>query len=203
MKVLMLLFLFFPLFNSVHTSGSWLLVKEQDGIKMYNRPSATSKFNDIKIETDFVGTLSQMGAILANVEKYTEWAYATKESVIVKKISPTEFIYYSVVDVPWPANDRDYYAHCKITLDSAAHTLKVVSASIKNYLPEKKNIVRIPLSTGTWNITAITNKKIHIEYILELDPGGSVPAWLLNLFSTKGPMETFESLKKKMKQLNP
>ncbi len=198
----MALFLFSPLIGSFHGNGSWLLVKEQDGIKMYNRPSANSKFNDIKIETDFVGTLLQMEAILANVEKYTEWAYATKASILIKKISQTEFIYYSVVDVPWPATDRDYYAHCKITLDSATHTLKVVSASIKNYLPEKKNIVRIPLSTGTWNITAIANKKVHIEYILELDPGGSVPPWLLNLFSTKGPMETFQNLKQKMKLLN-
>ena len=72
MKVLMLLFLFSPLIGSFHGNGSWLLVKEQDGIKMYNRPSANSKFNDIKIETDFVGTLLQMEAILANVEKYTE-----------------------------------------------------------------------------------------------------------------------------------
>jgi len=202
MKALLILFFLFPIINPFHKTDSWLLVKEQDGIKMYNRPSRNSKFNDIKIETDFVGTLLQMEAILANVEKYTEWAYATKASVMIKKISATEFIYYSVIDVPWPANDRDYYAHCKITLDSNAHILKVISASIKNYMPEKKNIVRIPLSTGSWNITATANKKIHIEYVLELDPGGSVPAWLLNLFSTKGPMETFENLKQKMKQMN-
>src|ERR1700729_2685570 len=107
MRALMTLFLFFSFNVSLNTKGSWLLVKEQDGIKMYNRPSAHSKFDDIKIETDFVGTLSQMESILANVEKYVEWGYATKMSVLIKRISPTEFIYYSLIDVPWPTTDRD------------------------------------------------------------------------------------------------
>jgi hypothetical protein len=202
MKASFVLFLFLVFTNSFHGRGAWLFVKEQDGIKMYSRTSQQSKFNDIKIETDMVGTLSQIASILADVAKYTEWAYGTKTSVMIKKINNNEFIYYSVIDVPWPATDRDFYAHCKIYFDSASHTLKVVSASIKNYLPEKKNMVRIPLSKGTWTITALSNKKIHLEYILELDPGGNVPAWLLNLFSTKGPMETFENLKQKMRLLN-
>ncbi|HLK30448.1 MAG TPA: START domain-containing protein [Puia sp.] len=200
MKALMLLFLLLP--YSSRMPGSWLLVKEQDGIKMYNRPSEHSKFNDIKIETEFAGTLQQLANILADVEKYTDWAYGTKTSTMIKKTSAYDFIYYSEIDVPWPANNRDFYAHCKIMLDSATQSLKVVSASIKNYMPEKKNIVRLPLSSGTWNVTALPNKKIHLEYILELDPGGNVPAWLLNLFSSKGPMETFENLKRKMKTLN-
>ncbi len=202
MKALLIFFLLLPYSHLRQKTGSWLLVKEQDGIKMFNRTSDRSKFNDIKIETDFVGTLQQIATILADVEKYTEWAYGTKESTMIKKTNAYDFIYYSLIDVPWPANDRDFYAHCKISLDSATKTLHVVSVSIKDYLPEKKNIVRIPLSKGTWTVITTAPKKIHLEYILELDPGGNVPAWLLNLFSTKGPMETFANLKQKMKMLN-
>ncbi len=198
----MLIFFFLAFLPSSNTPGTWLFVKEQDGIKMYNRTSQHSSFNDIKIETDFVGTLQQIANILADVEKYTGWAYSTKQSVMIKKISTYDFIYYSLIDVPWPATDRDFYAHCKMTFDSASHTLRVTSASIKNFLPEKKNIVRIPLSNGSWTITAFPNKRLHVEYILELDPGGNVPTWLINLFSTKGPLETFENLKQKMKLLN-
>jgi hypothetical protein len=191
MKTLLMLLSLVPYFLSSDMPDEWSLVKEQDGIKMYNRPSPYSKFNDIKVVADFTGTLKQIAGILADVEKYTEWAYGTKTSVIVKKISATE-----------PANDRDFYAHCKIMLDSATYSLKVVSVSIKDYLPPKKNVVRIPLSKGNWNITAVGDKKIHLEYTLELDPGGNVPPWLLNLFSTNGPMETFENLKKKLKSMN-
>jgi hypothetical protein len=66
-----------------------------------------------------------------------------------------------------------------------------------------KDLVQVPLTRGTWNITTITNKSIHVDYILEMNPGGSLPVWVLNLFSTKGPMESFENIKKKMSDLNP
>jgi hypothetical protein len=36
-----------------------------------------------------------------------------------------------------------------------------------------------------------------------MNPGGSLPVWVLNLFSAKGPMESFENIKKKMSDLNP
>ncbi len=34
-----------------------------------------------------------------------------------------------------------------------------------------------------------------MEYTLRMDPGGDIPAWLFNLFVTKGPVESFENLK--------
>jgi START domain-containing protein len=202
MKPFIALFFFLPLAFSVQEPGIWVLSKQQDGIKIFSRNSAHSKFDDIKVETDLPGSLTQMASILKNVTKYTEWAYATKTCVLIKKINDNEFIYYSEIDVPWPSTNRDLYAHCKITFNQSAHSFKLIAEAIKDYAPEKKDIVRIPLSKGTWNVSALSDKMVHVEYILELDPGGTVPAWLLNLFSTKGPMETFANLKKKMSLLN-
>ncbi|MBS1946635.1 MAG: hypothetical protein JST47_02610 [Bacteroidetes bacterium] len=200
MKAILFLFLFLHFTNAYQMPVAWQLVKEENGIRLYSRPSRQSKFNDIRIEADLAGTLSQIAAILADAGRYTDWAYAIKTSTIVKKINSDDFIYYSVIDVPWPGSDRDFYAHCKIYYDSATHNLRVVSESLRNYMPEKKNIVRVPLSKATWDIRAMSRNRIHLEYVLELDPGGNVPAWLMNLFSTKGPLQTFENLKQKLKK---
>jgi len=172
------------------------------GIRVYSRHSEISRFNDLKIEMDLPGTVSQLGDILIDVEKYPQWAYGTKTCVLVKKVNSREVIYYSEIEVPWPATNRDFYANFKLTYDSSGRSLNVVSVGLKNYQPNKKDLVRIPLSRGLWNISTISNKKIHLVYILQLDPGGSVPTWVLNLFATKGPLETFENLKRKMELLN-
>jgi START domain-containing protein len=187
---------------SIFAQDNWVLKKEKDGIKVSSRPSAYSKFNALKIETDLTGNVSQLAAILLDVEKYTEWAYATKTCVLIKKISDNEIIYYSEIDVPWPATNRDFYADFKVVLDTVTRSVKVTSFGLKDYQPEKKDLVRIPMSKGVWNITTISDKTIHLEYILEVNPGGSVPAWILNMFATKGPLETFENLKQKMLLLN-
>lgn len=180
----------------------WELKKEKGGIKMYSRTSNHSRFDDIRVEVDLPGTVEQLASILLDVDKYPDWAYGTRSTLIVKRISKTELIYYSVYDVPWPATNRDLYASFSVVTDTVNHSLKVISNSLKGYAPEKLNLVRVPLSKGAWVASVIAPRKIHLQYILEMDPGGSVPGWVLNMFSTKAPMETFENLRQKMVNLN-
>jgi hypothetical protein len=80
--------------------------------------------------------------------------------------------------------------------------LNVVSNGMKNYQPEKDKLVRVPMSKAVWNISTGSDKTMHLQYILQVDPGGSIPAWILNIFATKGPLETFKNLKEKMELLN-
>jgi hypothetical protein len=202
MKALILSIAFLNFGFSLTGQEAWDLKKEEDGIKIYSRPSRLTKFEEIKVETDFTGNINQLASILLAVDKYAQWAYATKSSIIIKKTGPNDLIYYSEINVPWPSTNRDFYAHCKMVTNPANRSFKMTATGLKDYLPVKNNIVRVPLSIGTWEATTISNKIIHVVYILEFDPGGSVPAWLLELFSTKGPLETFANLKKKMELLN-
>jgi hypothetical protein len=120
----------------------------------------------------------------------------------MRKVSENEVIYYSEIGTPWPATNRDFYADMKVNYNLAARSLNIVSMGMKDYQPEKKDLVRIPWSRGLWTVTTETGNRIHIQYILQADPGGSIPAWILNTFATKAPMETFSNLKRKMEELN-
>jgi hypothetical protein len=185
--------------TSVAQNG-WVLKKDKEGIQISTRQSDRSKFNDIKVEMDLPGNIFELSSILLDVNQYSQWSYSTKKSLLVKKVAPNRIIYYSEFVTPWPATNRDLYAEMEITIDSALKILKVVSVGNKNYQPTSSDLVRIPYSRGDWDITTVTNKIIHLKYVLELDPGGSVPAWILNLFSTKAPFETFKNLQNKMAQ---
>jgi hypothetical protein len=198
MKALTICLLFLPHIFSMPGKTDWVFKTEKDGINIYSRHSDISKFNDLKIEMDLPGTVSLLSSILLDVGKYPEWAYGTKSAVLVKKINEHEVIYYSEVGAPWPASNRDFYANMRVHLNADSGSLSVVSTGMKDYQPEKKNLVRIPMSNGTWNISTKSNKVMHLQYILQLDPGGSIPGWILNTFATKGPMETFSNLKKRL-----
>lgn len=202
MKTLSIYLLLLPCILSMSGENVWMLKKEKDGITVSSRQSALSKFNDLKIEMDLPGTLSQLSSILLDVEKYPQWAYATKSCVAIKKIGDNEVIYYSEIEAPWPASNRDYYADMKVTFNADSQSVNVVSTGMKDYRPEKDKLVRIPMSKAVWKIYAETNKVIHLQYILQVDPGGSIPGWILNMFATKGPMETFRNLRERMKSLD-
>jgi hypothetical protein len=200
-----LLTIYLILFISVSLSAQngWILQKEKDGIKISSRHSATSSFNDIRVELDLPGNVDQLASILLDVKKYKEWSYATKVSELVKQLGPGRLIYYTEIEVPWPATNRYLYANLEIKPDPVAHSLQVIAINLPEYRPVPKELLKVTFSRGRWNITTISKKSIHVDYTLELNPGGSLPAWVLNLFATKGPLETFENIKRKMTALNP
>src|SRR5580692_2904158 len=202
MKALYICLLSLPNFLPASDKKEWTLKREKDGINIYSRPSDYSKFNDIRVDMDLPGTAEQLAAILLDVNNYPNWVYATRTSNVVKKVNENEVIYYAEVGTPWPAANRDYYADLKITINPANHSMNVVSVGMKDYQPEKKDLVRVPMSRGSWTVTTQSDRKIHLQYILEIDPGGSIPAWILNSFVAKAPIETFSKLKKKMEDMN-
>ncbi len=203
MKITAVLGLLITMKFSLYGQANWTVEKEKDGIKISSRPASSSQFNDIHVETDFPGNIEQLKSILLDVNHYTDWSYATKKSLLIKTLGPGKLIYFSEFEVPWPATNRYFYADIDLKLDSTAGTLNVIAVNLPNYLPVYKDLVEVVFTKGVWKVSTNSNKSIHIDYTLQLNPGGSLPSWVINLFSSKGPMETFENIKQKMIALNP
>jgi hypothetical protein len=203
LKILLLSILILGSGRNSYGQENWVLQKENDGIKISSRHSATSAFNDIRVQLDLPGNIDQLARILLDIKKYKEWSYATKVSELVKQLAPGKLIYYSEIEVPWPATNRYFYANFDLRQDTVKQTLRLIAVNLPDYGPAPKDLTKVTFSRGTWNVTTISSKSIHVDYTLELNPGGTLPAWVLNLFSTKGPMESFENIKKKMMAQNP
>ncbi len=178
---------------------SWELKTNKEGIRIYLRPSADSPIKEIKVECALEATLSQVVTVLLDVNTTGQWVYATKSATLLKKVSPFELYYHSEIEIPWPASNRDFVAHMKVRQDPHTKVVTIDGPNVPDYVPQKEGVVRIQLGSGKWILTPVGNK-VHIEYYLMADPGGSIPAWLVNLFATKGPMESFQGLKKHIKK---
>src|SRR5688500_19384528 len=89
--------------------------------------------------------------------------------------------------MPFPLSNRDVVLHMKIKTDSLPKYLLITGRSEKNVLPELPSLVRVPHYLANWKVTMPSANKIHISYILELDPGGSIPSSIANNFVDKGP----------------
>jgi hypothetical protein len=170
----------------------WKLKKENDHLKIYTAAVEHSAFKSVRVECVVKGTFSQIIAALYDIDRQKEWVFNDKYSKLLKR-SANELIYYSEVNVPWPCTNRDFVAHLTITQPSP-NVISIASYAEPNLVPEKDGIVRIKSSVAQWTMTAIGGDRIKIDYTVQFDPGGSVPAWLTNMFVVKGPYETFEKL---------
>jgi hypothetical protein len=179
----------------IYAQNSWKLSTEKDGIKVYTKSILTSKVKALKIECVLNTSASQLVAVLLDVNKGNEWVYSTKSSTLLKKVSPSELYYYSEVSLPWPAQNRAFVAHLIVTQNMTSKVVTIDAPCVSGFIPEKANIIRIQQSTGKWVITPLSKKQVSIEYTLAVDPAGSIPAWLVNLVASQGPLETFKMLR--------
>jgi hypothetical protein len=178
-----------------YAQKEWILKDEKDSISVFTRNLPDSKFKAIKVKCVLTATLSQFVAILLDVGAATQWVYNTKSAVLVKQVSPWELYYYSEVNIPWPLSNRDFVSHLTVVQDPHDRVVTVNGPTVADYVPEHKGVVRVTHAEGTWIITPLGKTRIKIEYTLRTDPGGNIPTWLVNLFVTKGPLESFQHLK--------
>lgn len=181
---------------------NWKLSKDKDGIKIYESDTKNSDFKSIKVECDLEGDADKFFSVMNDVSHYKDWIYHAKTSYILKRISPFEFFYYEETFLPWPLSNRDAVLHLRIDKDSLGRFLNVNITSVPNYIPAKSGLVRVPHLLLNWTTTSISANSLHHVYIFEIDPGGNLPAWLVNMFADKGPYETFRQLGMALKKQN-
>ena len=194
-RILILSFSLAGILFNTSAQSNWELKTDEDGIKIYTSIVPESKIKAVKVECEFKATASQMVAVLLDVNSGPDWLYHTKSSRLIKQVSPSELYYYSEVKLPWPAENRDFVAHLKVTQNPATKLVTMDGPSVPGFVPLKQGIVRINNSKGKWLISPLPNGKIKVEYTLHVDPGGALPAWLVNTFATQGPLEIFKKLK--------
>lgn len=167
---------------------------------MYMKSRENSPLKAIRVTCTMESTLSALTAALFDIDNSKQWVYATKAIKLLKPISASELIYYSEIEIPWPVANRDFIVDLKVEQDPKTKAVSVIGKNLYDYLPEQKNIVRIKESYSKWLVTPVSANSVKIEYVLEVDPAGIIPAWLINLFATKGPFETMKGLRNVVKQ---
>ena len=161
---------------------------------MYVADMPNTNLKAIKVECIINATMSQLKALLMDAKAHEKWVYNTKTSYTVKQISDDQQIYYSEVSMPWPVKNRDVVIDLKWQQDVNGKKVRVTSTALSGYVPEN-DAIRVKFSNVLWIVTPVNEKQLQIEYTAQADPGGTVPAWLVNMFCTKGPYETFKNLR--------
>jgi hypothetical protein len=185
--------------NAVKSQADWALNKDKNGIKIFSRKATGFKVNELKVECEFEGTISQLAAVLLDVNKQYEWVYKTAKTQLLKEISPREVLFYNEIECPWPFDNRAMIVQMTFSQNVATKVMTVIAKNVADNGLIKNDLVRIKYSYATWTVTPLANRHFKVEYRVQIDPGDGTPAWLLNLFLTNGPYESFMNLKNRLR----
>jgi len=172
------------------TQSDWALKKYESGISVYTRKPAESDFKELKSVVYMKTSLSSIVALLNDWDTYPQWVYKCGKSTTLKKISETEVIHYQSVVAPWPVDNRDFVVDVKLTQDPVTKIITITSTCKPDYIPKVDGHVRITEFKASWLLVPQKDGMVQINYQLLVNPGGYVPAWLVNLAVIDGPFDT-------------
>lgn len=181
-------------------SSGWQLKRDKGGVKVYVRELPGSRIKELRFTSTIEASLHSIAYLLTNVEGFDNWVYASVKSETIRKISDQEIIYYTEMDFPWPFSNRDLVLYSKFWQDPHTLALHSRTSSVHWLLPEKEGLVRIKMADLRWTFTPIGNGKVRVEYYMKTDPGGNIPAWLVNLAADQGPLQTISLIRQELKK---
>ena len=173
----------------------WVLKKYGNGVSVYSLSLDTSSIKELKSICQIKTSLSSIIALLDDRESYPKWVYKCGESHLLIKINEAEGMYYQSVMAPWPVDNRDFVVRVKTVQDAETKVIYQSSKCLPTFIPKKDGYIRITEFKAVWTLTPLKNGVVNCQYELLVNPGGSVPAWLVNLAAVDGPYETMVNLK--------
>ena len=169
------------------------LKRDTDGIKVYTCEEANESFKSLRAEFVLENTtMEEVKNFLWDVSNYVTWQYNMIEAERVSSSGSEEMVYRSEIDAPWPVENRELMV--RVTLQREEKMMKLFIKSVPYSKPPKEDVVRVPFFEASWLVVPEGNS-LKVTYSLRIDPGGSVPAWLVNLAMAEGPYVSFKKLK--------
>lgn len=177
-------------------SQKWDLRTDKEGIKIYTREVQGSGVQEFRGEIIVKSNLAGILAVIDSVSEYPKWMYKCSYAERLKKISQESGYIYSVVKSPWPVSDRDLCTYYYVKQDTNTKIITITLKGVKDYLPAKSGIVRMPSMNGFWQLIPLAKGVTKVVYQVHCELGGLVPAVIVNAYITDTPYFNLFNLKK-------
>jgi hypothetical protein len=175
-------------------SEGWEPVSESGGISVLSRARAGSAMREIRALGEVSVDAERLFAVLGDIERYPEIMPPT---IAARRLSAsgTRALFYLVIDPP-VVSKRDYCIQVDLSrLDRGALQSRWRLTEESCPTPSSR-IVRMRSSEGRWLLRPLGPGRTLVDYLAHTDPGGSLPAWLVNRSVGKQMRGMFEALAK-------
>jgi hypothetical protein len=177
---------------------AWETRLNKDGILVQSRLTSGVKYKEFRAEAEIDATVAQAIALLKDTSACTQWLFRCKESRVIRELSTTERIFYQVTSLPFPAKSRDSIFHAAITFEGLS-SVRVTMSSMPDEIPQTKHI-RVLEAFGTYILEPTSENKLRVTWQQYIDPGGALPAWLVNSMLSDLPFKSLRAFRELVQQ---
>jgi hypothetical protein len=205
-RLLLLLFplsLSFILAESASAKG-WTVERKDDGIVVSTRSEPGRELPSFKGTGRVKANMWEILAILRDGPRRREWMTRSGVTATLKETGPWESVSYQQTLAPFPASDRDVVMRTRVFQREEPKELIATfdfhpwTKPIKGV--DRDDFVLMPYLKGYWRMTYISAEETEVTYMVNTDPGGMLPNWLIKRISRDLPYWTLVGLRKQVKK---
>ena len=161
----------------------WELVKEIEGIRIFHRRMQGSAYPQAMARTVFGAPPQRVHAVISDYDHFADFIPYILESKTLGRREGIRWVYQRL-RFPGPISDRRYILRIEDLLGQARDGYYRVqwrlAANGMYPIPNRSGVVPRTMS-GFWDLgPAADGTETDATYVVHLDPGGLLPAWLMS-----------------------
>jgi ribosome-associated toxin RatA of RatAB toxin-antitoxin module len=191
-KVLIAIFFLFSLFSLA--AEDWRSVKREENIIVYTRGMPDKGIEEFKAVTAVPASPEDVKSLFDDVDSYPHWFGDCTHAEELGRSGKDSKEVYIIMDVPWPAEDRDVTV--MVRFYSRSWGYHGIIKNVDGLISTQKDLVRVPYLRGQVVLRREDNNNTEVTYQVAVDPGGELPYFLVAGFMREHPFKTLLGLRK-------
>ncbi len=178
----------------------WSLVRNKDGVAVYNRKIADSKVHEIMARAEVDAESESVFAVITDFDNWANFMPYVHESEIIDRSDQIEWVYQRI-RAPF-IKDRSFVSEVTFEKQIGGVGRYVVKWQLAEERTQELNIkgIIVPKSnTGYWELRPIGDgTRTYVTYYLHADPAGKIPKWMINSANKRTVPSIFKAVRRQV-----
>lgn len=192
------------LMSAEASARGWKRILSKRGVVVSQRAEPKRELPSFKgvgiVEADMYLIL----AVLRDGKRRREWMSKSGLTRVLSRKSAFEAISYQQTLAPWPVSDREVVMHTQVYLRREPLEMIATFDDVKWSKPirgvDRDDYVLMPYLRGYWRLTPKGKGRTEVTYMVNTDPGGLLPNWVIRRVTRDIPYWTLIGLRKQVKR---
>lgn len=191
------------LYKFLEASKGWVINNEIEGYKLFSKKIKDQDLSAVMVSYETSVPLSSIQEVLMDVKNY-EFFLSSSSKMVTKQLEKdsSTVVGYQFIPINFPfMNDRHYYFKLiknEINNENSNTLVKWFlldeNKELLDFQSSNNNTVYLKYGAGLWLVDSIDNSKIKISYRLFMDPGGSIPNFLIDKINAISIINLFKDV---------
>ncbi len=185
--------------GTVSESGDgWHRVVERGGIHVDQKSVPGRTLAESRAVVEIAASRWEVLAVITDVVNQPEWVPRLAEVRVLETEEPLRAVFQLRMDMPWPVSDRDAVLSSHTEFPEKGGSITRFSMTSHPDPEPAEGVIRMLRLRGHYALTALEPGRTRVEYLVDADPGGSLPNWLVTRIGRDDPWHTLDDLRKRV-----